>query len=34
MSPRDREHAEAWERLMVCAFIVLIVAISGGCFGA
>lgn len=34
MSPRDRKRAEAWERLMVCAFILILIALSGGFFGA
>jgi len=33
MSPRDRARAEAVERLFVCAFIVIILALSAGAFG-
>lgn len=33
MSPRDRERAEAIERVMVCLFILVIFALSAGAFG-
>lgn len=33
MSPKDRRAAEQWERICVVLFIVVIVAISAGCFG-
>lgn len=33
MTRRDRERAEAIERVMVCLFIVIIFALSAGAFG-
>jgi hypothetical protein len=33
MNHRDRERAEAIERVMVCLFILIIFALSSGAFG-
>ena len=33
MSPRDRARAEAVERLFVCLFILILIALSAGAFG-
>jgi len=33
MTRRDRERAEAIERVMVCLFILIIFALSSGVFG-
>lgn len=33
MNHRDRERAEAIERVMVCLFILILIALSAGAFG-
>ena len=34
MSPRDIKRAEACERVYVCIFILILIALSAGAFGA